>query len=141
MTYAVRSDYTARFGSQESARLDPMPPGDGRIDAAIAAASAVMDSELARAFTLPTAGTFPLLKEIALDLARERLFDTKPPEAVKAQADAARTLLDELVGGARRLVDSNGVEVPYSAGAAIVAPPQETRRNAGALRGFVGMGS
>ena len=136
MDYAARSDYVARFGSTEANRLDPTPPGDGRIAAAIASAGAAMDSELARAYTLPSSGTYPLLRDIALDLARERLFDVKPPEAVRARADAARTMLDELVGGSRRLVDSAGVEVPHTAGAAIVAPAQEIRPNAGALAGF-----
>lgn len=133
--YAARSDYVARFGSSEAARLDPMPPGDGRIDAAIDSAGADMDSVLARAFPPRGSGTYPLLRDIALDLARERLFDTKPPEAVKARADAARARLDELVGGGRRLVDSNGVELQPLGGAAIKAPAQKIRPE-GSLAGF-----
>lgn len=136
MAYAVRSDYVARYGSAEADRLDPTPPGDGRIDAAIRAAGADMDSVLARAFSPVPTGTYPLLTQIALDLARERLHDVKPPDVVRVRADAARTMLDQLTDGSRRLVDSTGTEVRPQAGAAIEAPARKFRPDGPALAGY-----
>ena len=98
MIYAARADLEARFGADEIARLaDTGDDGAARMDAALADAAAAIEAMLREAFEAPLPdGSYPLLTAVACDLARERLYDDKAPEAVTARAELARASLTDI---------------------------------------------
>ena len=68
--YATLSDLQVRFGPREMGRLDD--DGGTRVTAALADASADIDSYLGQRFTLPLTGTgWPLLRALACRIARD----------------------------------------------------------------------
>ena len=112
MTYATRTDMEARFGTEEVGNL--IDDADGvamaRGEAALADAAAVIDSYIGTAWSLPLASdvTWPLLRNIACDLARAELYDDSPnEEPEKAMKRAIRTL-ERLRDGEVNLVDARG---------------------------------
>ncbi len=110
MSYAARADLEARFGADEIARLaDTGDDGAARMDAALADAAAAIEAMLGETFALPLPdGPYPLLTGVACDLARERLYDDKAPEAVTARAELARASLTGIAGGQTALIDAEG---------------------------------
>ena len=112
MTHASRADLEARFGAGEIERL----AGEGRVDAALADASAAVDAALGAAYDLPLPGAnFPVLTGIACDLARERLYDYNASDTVAGRAKAARDTLDIILSGNAALVDGAGRALPRRA--------------------------
>ena len=107
MAYAARQDLADRFGADE---IDELAPESGnRGAAALADADAEIAAALAAAYDLPLSGTFPVLKAVACDLARLRLYDDAvPPEAVLGRANRSRARLREIADGKSALVDSDG---------------------------------
>ena len=127
MSYATRQDLIARFGADEVAVLDPgTDPGteDGdypRIAAALADAAAEIDAVLAPVYPLPLpAGRYPLLVGIACDIARSRLYDDAPTDAVRERAQRSRSKLKPLATGRTRLLDDAGTEIARRAGTVAV---------------------
>ncbi len=114
MSYATLSDLRARYGAGE---IDDLASGEaGRIDAALADATAEIDGVLGRAFALPLAGgAYPALRAICCDLARQRLYDDAPTDAVADAARRARALLAAMADGAAALLDADGGAVPRRA--------------------------
>ncbi len=140
MGYATRGDMAARYGAVEMARLLEAPDGAedaGRAEAALADAAAEVDAALAESYELPlpSGAAYPLLTAIACDLARQRLYDDAPTEAVSNRARRSRVLLQELAGGVRKLLaKGGGVMARRAVGAARVGPaPVMTPEN---LRGL-----
>ncbi len=126
MIYAARSDLEARFGADEVARLADTGEGVGaaRLDAALADAAAAIDATLGETYAPPLPdGPYPLLVGVACDLARERLYDDKAPEAVTSRADHARTALAEIAAGKATLIDAAGNTVPRTGTGARAAGP------------------
>ena len=115
--YLAGSDLIHRFGQAEINRLG----GDDqdRIDAALADAESEIDAALASTYDLPlTGGPWPVLSHIASDLARQRLYDDKAPEAVTERADRSRELLGRIADQSAILLDAAGSTVPVSKRAA-----------------------
>ena len=113
MTYATRQDMVARFGAAELDKLDPVEDPDAETPvyphspAALADASAEIDARLAVAYDLSAlTGSYPALTAAACDLARLRLYDNAPTDAVTALAAGARETLGQLAAGDIVLVDS-----------------------------------
>ena len=128
MSYATRQDLIDRFGADEVAVLDPgtdAGTNDGteypRIAAALADAAAEIDAVLAPVYSLPLpAGRYPLLVGIACDIARSRLYDDAPTDAVRERAQRSRSKLKPLATGRTRLLDDAGTEIARRAGTVAV---------------------
>ncbi|MDD9993228.1 MAG: DUF1320 domain-containing protein [Rhodospirillales bacterium] len=111
MTYATRADMEARFGTEEALDLAGMEAG--RIESALADATAEIDALLAAGYRLPLTGAFwPRLVGIACDLARRALYDDVSPEEVTARAERAQAALPRLASGEETLLDGAGHVVP-----------------------------
>ena len=115
---ATIDDLRARFGAREiDCLLDQdgdTEPDTGRLEAALADATAEINARLALRWTLPLAGTapWPLLTAVCCDLARHLLYDDQVPKTAQRRADAARQRMAALIDGTGRLVDSKGAVVP-----------------------------
>ncbi len=91
-TYLTADEYVARFGIQETVALtDELGGGTvgQALGKALSDAAARIEAYLAGRHTLPLAATPEVLKVIAADLARERLFTNHPTEEVTRRADQA----------------------------------------------------
>ena len=118
--YATAQDLVDRFGADEIAELLALPRG---ADAAAIAAAPKMaralsdtateiDAALAVRYDLPLApGTYPLLRNLACDLARRRLYDEQPTDAVRNAASRARSQLKLLAAGDLVLLSDDGMSV------------------------------
>ncbi len=110
--YASPGDMRLRFGAAE---IDGLTDPDGtRLNAALNDARAAIDAALAAAYDLPVPDC-PLLRVIACDLARARLYDDDPPKRVLGAASTARKYLRNIVGNTMSLVDADGQVVPRRA--------------------------
>lgn len=111
MPYATAADLRQRFDSSEVDSLDGA--GDDRLTGALADASAEVDAHIHDLYELPLpAGSWPLLRAAACDLARQRLYDDEAPDTVRHAADRARKRLRELASGATALVNEAGQRAP-----------------------------
>lgn len=107
MAYAAAADLRQRFDSSEVSCLDD--GSDDRLTGALADASAEIDAHIHDLYVLPLpAGPWPLLRAVACDLARQRLYDEEAPDTVRYAAERARKRLREIAAGATALVDANG---------------------------------
>lgn len=95
MSYATISDMQARYGDDEIAQLG----GASDIAQALADAAALIDGHLAGRYTLPLSSVPPVLRAVACDLARERLYKDAAPEVVSKRGDEARRFLAALADG------------------------------------------
>ena len=128
--YATAQDMVDRFGADEIAELLALPRG---ADAAAIAASPKMaraladtateiDAALAMRYDLPlAAGTYPLLRNLACDIARRRLYDEQPTDAVRNAASRARSQLKLLASGDLVLLSDDGMTVIPRADTGILA--------------------
>lgn len=143
MTYATRQDLIDRFGAGEIDALDAGAAGESegdprrypKVTAALADASAEIDAALAASYDLPLYdGIYPLLVQVACQIARHRLYDDAEPENVAERAMRARAKLGAIGEGKYRLVTSSGVLVARRTSAKAISPdPVMTRK---ALEGF-----
>ncbi|WP_419737935.1 phage protein Gp36 family protein [Ruegeria sp.] len=129
MSYAAAADLRARFGADEIDQLLDQDadgrPDDGRLEAVLADAAAAIDARLARLYDLPLPeGDYPLLRAIACDLARARLYDDEMSDTVKHAARRARAQLGALAGGQAVLVRADGKAVRRRAQTPRIAAPQ-----------------
>ena len=127
-----------RFGEREIAkRADPRTTGEDRTVTALADAHAEIDACLAVWWRLPLPdGDWPLLRSIACDLARGRLYDDQHTEEPKRLLEAARKMLEGLKTGETQLVDAAGNTAPVRNRVQRSGPdPVMTREN---LAGFGG---
>ena len=116
MPYAAPADLRARFQGERSGDVeidDLAGTGDARLTAALADASIEIDSVIGHLFVLPLpAAVWPLLRSVACDIARLRLYDDEAPKRVMGAASAARSRLRRLAGGELALVDDAGRLAP-----------------------------
>ena len=132
MAYATAGDLRARFQGESAAdgEIDALAgAGDARLTAALEDASAAIDAALHERHPLPLGGgPWPLLRAIACDLARLRLYDDEAPERVTAAGAAAGAQLQALADGRAALVDAAGRPAPRRAEVQASAPrPVMTR--------------
>jgi phage gp36-like protein len=113
-TYLTAEEYIARFGLDETVRLTDQA-GTGTVGEALGkaltSAASRIEASLRTRYTLPLAEAPELLKDIAADLARERLHTLYPTPEVTARADRARADLKDIAAGKLELVvDAEAVE-------------------------------
>ena len=105
--YASTGDLELRFGEAElvalTDRSDSGMYDDDFIGAAIADASAEIDSYIGARYALPLPGTPPLLRRLCCDIARYRLYDDSPTEAVSTLYQQAVRQLQAIAAGATQL--------------------------------------
>lgn len=127
--YATQQDLEERFGTQELIELtDRADPPAGAIDAtvvarALADADAVIDGYVGARYDLPLPSTPALLANLAADIARFKLHDEAPPEAVENRYKDALALLRDIAAGRARLDIAGAEPAASDAGAPEVSAP------------------
>ena len=115
MTYAFEADLVERFGALELAqrtdRVDGIAIDAVVLGRALADADAEIDGYLATRYTLPLAGTPPLINRLACEIARYRLYDDGVPETVRVRYQDAVALLKRLASGEVLLAGMESVAV------------------------------
>ena len=107
--YATQQDLIDRFGQEELVELtDRADPPAGLVDAtvvarALADADAVIDGYVGARYDLPLASTPALLANLAADIARYKLYDEAPPEAVENRHKNALAMLRDIAAGRAKL--------------------------------------
>lgn len=115
MSYAIKSDLETRFGADEILQLADRD-GSGAVDtgvveAALADADVEIDGYLAVLYTLPMTPVPELVKRLACDIARYRLWKDRASEQVRqGYEDATATLKRIAAGTVRIVIVSTGVE-------------------------------
>lgn len=127
--YATQQDLEDRFGTEELIELtDRADPPLGAIDAtvvgrALADADAVIDGYVGARYDLPLASTPALLTNLAADIARFKLYDEAPPEAVENRHKNAIALLRDISAGRAKLDIAGSEPAASDAGAPEVSAP------------------
>lgn len=116
--YADRAAFELAFGAAEAADLEGS--AFGRLDKAIAEASAQADSFLAARYATPVAFAGLALQQATLDLARFRLWDSRSPEEVRNRQQDALKWLRDVATGKAQLLDAVGLPVPINTAATCV---------------------
>ena len=123
MPYCTQPHLTDRFGEVELIQLTN--PTDRtatavnatRIDDAIADIDALIDAKLQARFSLPLASVPRVLRNIACDLVRARLYEDRITDRVAERERAAMKLLDEIAKGSLSLgLDDAAQPTPSSDG-------------------------
>lgn len=105
MPYTTQPDLVDRFGTDELIQIsNPTDPtatvvNATRIDNAITDIDALVDAKLAPRFTLPLASVPRVLRNIACDLVRARLYEDRITDHVASRERQALKLLDEISAG------------------------------------------
>lgn len=124
--YADRAALEARFGAGEVAELLSRFVDGGDVDAALASQLAevdsLMDSYLRAAHKLPLRAVPEVLRGIACDIARYRLYQEPTATVSERHASAMRTLRD-IADGRVRL----GVTPPASTPGRVAHAPGQSR--------------
>lgn len=101
--YCTLDDLVARFSLDEiisaADRDGDGVPDQGVVDAAIADASAEIDVRLAARYRVPFTRATRILRNLACDLARYELFQSRPHEEALRRRTAAIDLLDAIAAG------------------------------------------
>lgn len=103
--YATLTDLQAALSTAELAQLSDdegaVTADQSVIDRALADAQSEIDGYLGTRYTLPLAGTPPLIRRLAVDLAICNLYTRRDlvTDARKAQVEAARKLLKAIADG------------------------------------------
>lgn len=125
MPYTTSSALEARFGLDELIQVtNPTDPdavvvNSVRVDDAIADIDAIINAKLAARYALPLTVVPLVLRNIACDLVRARLYEDRIPDRVAERERAAMKLLDEISAGKLSLgLDEAQQPVPTSAGGA-----------------------
>ena len=120
MTYATPDEMRVRFQAERPGDVDVdleidclAGTDDARLTAALEDASAEINSALHDIYPLPLpAGPWPLLRAVACDLARLRLYDDEAPKRVLGAGSSAHGRLRRLAAGETALVDAAGNRAP-----------------------------
>jgi phage gp36-like protein len=120
MSYAAKADLETRFGTVEILQLsdrDGSGAADtGVVEAALADADVEIDGYLAVLYSLPLASVPALVKRLACDIARYRLWSDQASEQVRTGYEDAVGVLKRISAGTVRLSVS-GVEPDSNVGA------------------------
>lgn len=124
--YVTQQDLIDRFGNAEMLAIADRDQ-DQVIDIAVVAgaladASALIDSYLAKRYALPLVAAPPALIPVAAALARHALYAANPPEDVRAAHDDAMRFLRDVAGG-KAVLDIAGSEPASAAGQALTQAP------------------
>lgn len=142
MTYCANGDLTKRFGDEITQLVDRDNDGvddSGVLDTALADADAEINGYLqGGGYALPLSETPDLVKAIACDIARYKLWDDRAPEEVRKRYEAAVAKLKDVARGLIKLPLSDGSAVEQSGSLPVY---EETERvfTASTLAGFVGL--
>lgn len=105
MAYAAKADLQQRLAPEKLTQLTDFSgtgeADDARIDEALGAASAVIDSYAGGRYALPLAAS-DQVRDLALALAIHKLYEFRQrevPETVKAGKEAAMALLKDVAAG------------------------------------------
>lgn len=120
MTYAIKSDLETRFGADEILQLadrDGSGTADtGVVDAVLADADVEIDGYVSVLYTLPLLTAPALLKQLACDISRYRLWKDRASEQVRQGYEDAVATLKRISAGTVRL-PVNGIEPDAKPGA------------------------
>ena len=122
MAYAALSDLDTRYGANEIIQLsDRFGTGAADstvVDAALADADTEIDGYLAVIYSLPLVVVPDLVKRLACDIARYRLWsDQATPQVRQAYEDAVATLRRIADGTVKLIIISTGAEPDSNAAA------------------------
>lgn len=128
MPYAQQQHLIDRFGLVELVQLtNPTDPAattvsGQRVADAIADIDAIIDAKLAARYALPLASVPLVLRNIACDLVRARLYEDNITDRVAERERAAMKLLDQISSGAVSLgLDAAAQPTAPTGGPAFVA--------------------
>lgn len=128
MPYCTQADLEARYGEEEIFQLadrDGSGVADpGVVETAIAAAGVEIDGYLAVKYALPLAAVPELVRQLACEIARYRLWKDMASERVRQDYEDAVRRLGRLASGGMSLTDLAG-QAPVagtSASVAVAAP-------------------
>lgn len=111
--YLTTSEYIAKFGEAETVRLtdeDRLGSVDtAKLEEALSDAIDVVDGYISKRYAVPLTEPTRLIKGIVGSLAREALYRTTVPAAVKEEADRARAQLKDIARGLLQLPAETGV--------------------------------
>ena len=99
MTYATIADLEAAFGAAELTQLTAGQPHTATLQRALDDAAAEVSAYLATRYTLPLDPVPVLLRNLACDVARYRLWRHAASEEVRTRYEDARRLLEQLAAG------------------------------------------
>ncbi|HEX9391481.1 MAG TPA: DUF1320 domain-containing protein [Usitatibacteraceae bacterium] len=123
MTYAVKQDFIDRFSLEELVQLTDrtnIPQttvDDNVVNQALADTDAMVNSYLSVKLTLPLVSVPTMLKSVACDIARYRLYDDRATDQVSKRYDDAIKFLKAVASGAASLgVDAANQPAPVSGG-------------------------
>jgi phage gp36-like protein len=115
MAYAAESDLVAKYGEQEIADISDKS-GAGSLDSVVVAA-ALTDADheingyLASRYTVPLLVVPTLIKRIACDITRYRLYDNRPQDEVRQRFDDAIRWLRRVADGEVILLADDGTSL------------------------------
>lgn len=120
MTYCVKADLEKRFGAEIAQLLDRDNNGTedaGILDTALADTDAEINGYLqGGGYALPLSEVPDLVKAIACDIARYRLWDDRAPEEVRKRYESAIARLRDIAKGVIKLPLSDGSAVEQAGG-------------------------
>ena len=123
MPYCTSAELADRFGTDELVQItNPTDPeavavNAQRVTDAIADIDALIDAKLQVRYALPLATVPRVLRNIACDLVRARLYEDRITDHVAAREKAAMRLLDEIQAGTLSLgLDDAQQATPASSG-------------------------
>ena len=131
MTYASLQNLTERFEQLELVQITnphdhtAQTVNQVKVDDALADADAVIDAKIGARYALPLATVPRVLRNIACDLARARLYEDRITDHVLKREEAAMKLLDEIRDGKVTL----GLDLVGQPAAAAQGGPQFTEPN------------
>lgn len=129
MPYCTQANLVDRFGQVELIQLtNPTDPAAvtvnaTRVDDGIADIDALITAKLQARYALPLATVPRVLRNIACDLVRARLYEDRITDHVAKRETAALKLLDEISQGKLQLgLDDAGQAAPSSDGPQFTQP-------------------
>lgn len=131
MPYTTTQALTDRFGIDELIQIthptDPAAEAVNitRVDDAIDDIDALIDAKLQPRYSLPLASVPKVLRNIACDLVRARLYEDRITDHVADRERAAMKLLDQIASGQVSLgLDDSALPTPSTGGPQFSAPTQ-----------------
>lgn len=133
MAYATIQDLRETFPND--ALVAALADDDAAAARALAAADAAIDGYVGGLYTLPLAPVSGMLKDIACDLARFRLYDEAPSELIILRQRSAMDTLRDIARGVVRLPQADGAQ-PAPAGDAVASAGPARVFTADSMKGF-----
>jgi phage gp36-like protein len=132
--YTTQAEMEARFGTRELIAItDRALPPSGAIDAttltrALTDADAEIDSYLAARYKTPLASPGEIVKRVAADIARFRLYDDRATTEVRNRYNDAVAWLKDVAKGIVTLLDAAGSPAESAADEVLNAAPAATNK-------------